>query len=487
MFCLITCGYGSDKEIFAMALPPLSAVLRAIEAGQGPEEHDALPPLAELSHAKYLQRAGGSEDRLSEEHWERAVEQLQNGYGVTDIAHMLNVDAGQVTTVHIQLIETHLESIAAAPPARSASPSVSDAGITTPGGTFVPAAELDRVKALQAENPATRYDDGTPTPFGAAIGKRGTSVRNATSGLNHVGRALGQEMVEDERPREEIRTALGIGPNAATALKREVEARADASGAPAPAGPGVTTPGGTFVPAAELERVRRLQAQNPATRNADGTPTPFGAAIGKRGTSVTDPTSGLNHVGRALGQQMVGAARPQEEIRTALGIRPNAAAALKRDVEARAAASGVPAPAGPGVTTPGGTFVPAAELARVKALQAQNPATRHDDGTPTPFGAAIGKNGTSAKDKTSGLNHVGRALGQQMIGAARPQGEIKTALGIGPSAAAALKREVLARTVADADAQRPVPQAESSEMGAARNRGFEPRPDDRDRGGSRGR
>ena len=186
-----------------------------------------LPPL-ELSHADYLRRAGGSEDCLSEEHWERAIEQLQNGHGAQDIAQILNVDARQVTIVHMQLIETHLESIAAAPPARSASPSIDDAGITTPGGTFVSEAALDLVRGLQAQNPATRNADGTPTPFGAAIGKRGTSAKDPTSGLNHVGRALGQPMVEAKRPQREIARALGISRDAATALKREVEERAGA-------------------------------------------------------------------------------------------------------------------------------------------------------------------------------------------------------------------------------------------------------------------
>lgn len=132
--------------------------------------------------------------------------------------------------------------------------------------------------------------------------------------------------------------------------------------------------------------------------------------------------------------------------------------------------------------------MPASELDQVKALQAQNPATRNADGTPTPFGAAIGKRGTSVTDATSGLNHVGRALGMEMIQNGRQQGEIMTALGIGWNAAAALKREVQARAVADADEQSPGPQAKSSETGgAARNRGCEPRPQDRDRGRSGGR
>ncbi|MBX4899734.1 hypothetical protein HJA81_32690 [Rhizobium bangladeshense] len=171
---------------------------------------------------------------------------------------------------------------------------------------------------------------------------------------------------------------------------------------------------------------------------------------------------------------------------TALGVSDHVTAALKREVEALAAASAAPAPSGPGVTTPSGTFVPDEELKRVRALQAENKATRYEDGTPTPFGAAIGKRGTSVKDSTSGLNHVGRALGQEMIKTGWPQREIRTALGISKQSAADLKRDVEARAVRDADRQRPVPQAESSQMGAARNRGLEPRPDNRDRRAGRG-
>ena len=83
------------------------------------------------------------------------------------------------------------------------------------------------------------------------------------------------------------------------------------------------------------------------------------------------------------------------------------------------------------------------------------------------------------KDRNSGLNHPGRALGQLMIQNGRPQREIKTALGISGNAAAALMREVQ-RAAADADQQSPVPQAESSKRGAARL-------DDRDRSRSQGR
>ncbi|WP_221159331.1 hypothetical protein, partial [Rhizobium bangladeshense] len=370
--------------------------------------------------------------------------------------------------------------------ARSSPPGLDDAGVTTPGGTFVPDEELNRVRALHEENKATRHADGTPTPFGAAIGKRGTSVSNNNSGLNHVGRALGQEMIKAGRLQKEIARALGVNTAVTAALRREVEARVAASDAPAPSGPGVTTPRGTFVPAAKLEEAKALQAQNKATRHADGTPTPFGAAIGKRGTRVNDPNSGLNHVGRALGQEMIKANRPQGEIMRVLGVSQNAAAALRREVEALAAASDAPAPSGPGVTTPRGTFVPDEELNRVRALQAQNKATRHEDGTPTPFGAAIGKRGTRVRDRNSGLNHVGRALGQEMIKANRLQKEIAADLGVSVNLVADLKRDVEARAVRDADQQRPVPQAESSQMGAARNRGLEPRPDNRDRREGRG-
>ncbi|MBX4899718.1 MULTISPECIES: hypothetical protein, partial [Rhizobium] len=242
----------------------------------------------------------------------------------------------------------------------------------------------------------------------------------------------------------------------------------------------------TFVPAAKLEEAKALQAQNSETRHEDGTPTPFGAAIGKRGTRVNDRTSVLNHVGRALGQEMIKAGWQQKKIASALGISRPTASALKREVEALAAASAAPAPSGPGVTTPRGTFVPDEEFKRVRALQAQNKATRHEDGTPTPFGAAIGKRGTSVRDRNSGLNHVGRALGQEMIKANRPQREIVADLGVGANLVADLKRDVEARAVRDADRQRPVPQAESSQMGAARNRGLEPRPDNRDRRAGRG-
>ena len=90
-------------------------------------------------------------------------------------------------------------------------------------------------------------------------------------------------------------------------------------------------------------------------------------------------------------------------------------------------------------------------------------------------------------DKTSVLNHVGRALGQEMIEDRSLYEEIGTALGIGRSTVADLKREVKARAVADAAQQGPVPQAEASQMGAARNHDLEPRPEDRDRRGRRGR
>ncbi|MEK1929568.1 MAG: hypothetical protein AAAC47_07220, partial [Pararhizobium sp.] len=204
----------------------------------------------------------------------------------------------------------------------------------------------------------------------------------------------------------------------------------------------------------------------------------FGAAIGKRGTSAKDRTSVLNHVGRALGQEMIQGGYSQTDIKTALGIGSSVAAALRREVEARANASGVPGPvsAGPGVTTPRGTFVPAAELARVRGLQAQDPATRNADGTPTAFGAAIGKRGTSVRDGTSVLNHVGRALGQEMIQGGYSQTDIKTALGIGSSAAAALKGDIDAQAVTDADEQSRVAQARNSETSAAQARGYEQRP-----------
>ena len=248
-----------------MTLPPLGAVRRAIKASEGRDYVQS--PLVELSHADYLQRAGGTAAPLSEEHWERAIEQLQSGYGVTDVAHVLDVNAGQVALVDIQLKDVDPESIAAAPSTRTTSPSVDDAGVTTPRGTFVSAAELDRVRGLQAQNSATRNDDGTPTEFGAAIGKHGTSVRDKNSGLNHVGRALGQQMIENKEPQGKLATTLDISSNTAADLRREVKARAVASSEPrlAPTGPGVTTPRGTFVPAAELDRdahrVRRSHRQ----------------------------------------------------------------------------------------------------------------------------------------------------------------------------------------------------------------------------------
>ena len=296
-----------------------------------------LPPLKELSHADYLLRAGGTEARLSEEHWERAVEQLQRGYGASDVARALNVDAGQVTIVHSQLIDIHLESIAAepserSPSARSGSPGISDVSMTPPDetspcGTPVPAAELAEVKRLQKQGLGTRNRDGTPTAFGEAIGKLGTSARDPTSALNHVGRVLGKEMILSGQSLKQIRTALGISGSAISALKREVLA---ALGAPAPRG--------TPVSAAELAEAKELQKLGLGTRNSEGTPTAFGKIIGKNGTSATDKNSALNPVGRALAQEMILSGQSLKQIRTALGISNFSIVSLRREVLKRGSA-----------------------------------------------------------------------------------------------------------------------------------------------------
>jgi hypothetical protein len=81
-----------------------------------------LPPLQDLSHDDYLQRAGKTEHPLSNKNWERAVEQVQNNYPVSDIASNLKAGRDQVEIVQTQVKEIDPASIAVASPPRSATP-----------------------------------------------------------------------------------------------------------------------------------------------------------------------------------------------------------------------------------------------------------------------------------------------------------------------------------------------------------------------------
>ncbi|MGO6748162.1 hypothetical protein ACCS93_38180 [Rhizobium ruizarguesonis] len=205
-----------------------------------------LPPL-ELSHADYLQRASGSENRLSEEDWERAVEQLQNGYGVTDIAQKLNVDTGQVTTVHIQLMETHLESIAAAPPSRSASPSLSDQSASpsvldqaAQPKQAIPLSRRDSLETLVAEtvNGAQRRHIGKTSEKAINGFNQGLAALNAKPGKEPINASSAQahyrEVAGERRPtpeevrcqRAELAKEQGAGETAADYVRHRKQVRA---------------------------------------------------------------------------------------------------------------------------------------------------------------------------------------------------------------------------------------------------------------------
>lgn len=63
------------------------------------------------SYADYSRQAGGEGLALSQEHWERAAEQLSNGYAPGEVAHALGVDQGHVDLVRGQLAESGLEPL----------------------------------------------------------------------------------------------------------------------------------------------------------------------------------------------------------------------------------------------------------------------------------------------------------------------------------------------------------------------------------------
>ena len=98
----------------------------------------------------------------------------------------------------------------------------------------MPQHEIDEAKALQQLDPRTRDASGIPTAFGYAIGKGGTSASDKNSQLNHVGRAIGQEMVNAQIRGTKIADTLGINATSASTLKQEVKA---AQTAPDPIGP----------------------------------------------------------------------------------------------------------------------------------------------------------------------------------------------------------------------------------------------------------
>ncbi|MBY5775432.1 hypothetical protein HFN63_36525 [Rhizobium leguminosarum] len=179
----------------------------------------------ELSHAEYVRRAGGAEGCLSVEHWKLAVERLQIGYSVKDVAGHLDVEEPQITEVHFQLMEMDLENAAAEPlrrpfSARSAPSGRSEAGVATRGATAVSAEELKEVRRLQMKYNVPRNPSGELNAFGRAIGKD-DEKRRKYSILNSVGKALAKEMIRGGAMNEMIMKTFETSRGAVRTLVHE--------------------------------------------------------------------------------------------------------------------------------------------------------------------------------------------------------------------------------------------------------------------------
>lgn len=156
-----------------------------------------LPPLQDLSHDDYLRRAGKTEHPLSNENWERAVEQVQNNYPIPDIASHLKAGRDQVEIVHTQVKEIDPASIAVASPPRSVTPksdispsrSVSPESKTKSIPTIPEGA--NQQKTLGIGKAATRAEPGEQGPARHARSEGSATDAATRRGLN-PNRALDQ-------------------------------------------------------------------------------------------------------------------------------------------------------------------------------------------------------------------------------------------------------------------------------------------------------
>ncbi|RZS76824.1 hypothetical protein EV217_5055 [Phyllobacterium myrsinacearum] len=183
-----------------------------------------LPPL-DLSHDDYLGRAGKTAHALSDEHWERALQQVQNNYPILDIAKDLDVDPAQVSIVHMQVKEIDPASIAT----RRPFPKIPEAGFFMPDGGHFSAEQLNEIKILYDQNPALRDDEGKATPFGQALGARDIGEPHGLP--NPEATAVMMLMRQEGWTYPDIQKTLGIGkaPNRAEAGKQKPHAQREES------------------------------------------------------------------------------------------------------------------------------------------------------------------------------------------------------------------------------------------------------------------
>ena len=210
----------------------------------------------------------------------------------------------QVTHQNLDVVNARLSEHASAPRQAAVWPSVSNAGIQTPNGTFVPQKDIEDLETLRLEHP-TRDINAKLTDFDRAIGRKNPGKRAKADRLPSVARALAiQKVIHREWAPRDIREQLTVGETAATGLIDASKTIAHVSDMGAAADGTWTPSGGTFVPQKAIEDLETLRLEHSA-RDINAKLTAFDHAIGRKNPGKRAKGDKLSSVARALAVRKV--------------------------------------------------------------------------------------------------------------------------------------------------------------------------------------